>query len=297
MLRIDATARWGYGLSMNREPVTPAEDILPADGAPSRDSSLRRAFEIIEFFSETRTTIVIDDVVERLGCSRSTAYRYVRELCDAGFLVSRVGGRYSLAPRILGFARLFELTDPLYRAGLAVMQEYRRDDSALVLQDMSGEDQVICLHKEGPDELEHAGRKVPLRRARGISLPLFQGAASLSLLAWISPYRIRQTYLSSSDRIAAAGLARSWNEFRGTLARFRRMGYVVSRSEVNPVLVGIGVPVLTPKEGRLVGSLARIVVAPRFEADEERRHSAELLEAAGRIGAEYARLLSAQDRA
>ena len=275
-------------------PLEPQEE-LSADRPESRDSSLRRALDVVGLISLEAPLIRIDDVTARLGYSRSTAYRYVRELCDAGLLVPRFGGQYSLGPRILEFERLLELTDPLYRAGRAVMPAIRRDDSVLLLQEISGEEQVICLYKVGPDELEHKGQRLPLRRARGLPTPLFQGAASLSLLAWLSPYQIRRTYLSSAEKIAEAGLAKTWAAFRKSLSAIRRKGYVVSRSPVTPVLVGIGVPIIAREEGRLVGSLARIMVAPELDAETERANAEELLHAASRIASEYNRFLSKHD--
>lgn len=254
------------------------------------DSSLRRALDIVGLISIETPLIRVDDVTERLGYSRSTAYRYVRELCDAGLLVQRFGGQYSLGPRILEFERLLELTDPLYRAGRVVMPAMRRDDSVLLLQEISGEEQVTCLYKVGPDELEYLGQRLALRRARGLPTPLFQGAASLSLLAWLSPYQIRRTYLSSADKIAEAGLAKTWDAFRKSLSAIRRKGYVVSRSTVTPVLVGIGVPIFALDEDRMVGSLARIIVAPELDAKTERDNAEELLQAATRIASEYNRL-------
>lgn len=254
------------------------------------DSSLRRALDVIGLISLESPLIRVDDVTERLGYSRSTAYRYVRELCDAGLLVQRFGGQYSLGPRILEFERLLELTDPLYRAGRVVMPAMRRDDSVLLLQEISGEEQVTCLYKVGPDELEYQGQRLKLRRARGLPTPLFQGAASLALLAWLSPYQIRRTYLSSAGKIAEAGLAKSWGAFRKSLSAIRRKGYVISRSPVTPVLVGIGVPIFAREEGRLVGSLARIMVAPELDPGTEGANAEELLQAASRIASEYNRL-------
>jgi DNA-binding IclR family transcriptional regulator len=271
----------------------PHEDA--AEDSDSRDSSLRRALDVIGLISLQTPLIRIDDVMARFGYSRSTAYRYVRELCAAGLLVQRVGGRYALGPRILEFERLLELTDPLYRAGRLVMPAIRRDDSVLLLQELYGEEQVMCLYKVGPDELEHQGQRLSLRRARGLPLPLFQGAASLSLLAWLSPYQIRRTYLASADRIAEAGLASNWRAFQKSLTAIRRRGYVVSRSPVTPVLVGIGVPIFAREEERLVGSLARIMAAPELDAATERANAEELLQAAARIAREYNAFLSARE--
>ena len=260
-----------------------------------RDSSLRRALDIMGLISLESPLVRVDDVMTRFGYSRSTAYRYVRELCAAGLLVQRFDGQYSLGPRILAYERLLGLTDPLYRAGRLVMPSIGRDDSVLLLQEISGEEQVICLYKIGPDELEHKGQRLSLRRARGLPLPLFQGAASLSLLAWLSPYQIQRTYLASTERIAQAGLADNWTAFRKSLAAFRRKGYVVSRSPVTPVLVGVGVPIFAQEKKRLVGSLARIMAAPELDAEIERINAEELLQAASRIASEYDNFLSRRD--
>ena len=67
-----------------------------------------------------------------------------------------------------------------------------REDSAYLLQNLY-EDKVLCIYKEGPDVLEHAGRRTVILRARGQPFPLFQGSGSLALLAFLPHHRIRQT--------------------------------------------------------------------------------------------------------
>ena len=149
------------------------------------------------------------------------AYRYLKELCDAGLLVPQSGGQYGLGPRIIELERLVALTDPLYLAGRAVLKGRSREDSAYLLQNLY-EDKVLCIYKEGPDVLEHAGRRTVILRARGQPFPLFQGSGSLALLAFLPHHRIRQTYLRSAQAIAAAGLGEDWAAFRRALAAIRR---------------------------------------------------------------------------
>ena len=128
-----------------------------------------------------------------------------------------------------------------------------REDSAYLLQNLY-EDKVLCIYKEGPDVLEHAGRRTVILRARGQPFPLFQGSGSLALLAFLPHHRIRQTYLRSAQAIAAAGLGEDWAAFRRALAAIRKAGYAISHEQIAPGLGGVAVPILLPDDGALVGS-------------------------------------------
>lgn len=243
---------------------------MPQEKALS--SSLGRAFGILSLFTMATPMLRIEDIASRLGYTRSTAYRYLKELCDAGLVTPTVtGGQYSLGSRIVELDRLLELTDPLYRAGKAVFEPLVQHDSSLLLQSLNSRNQVLCIYKAGPDILEHEGQRVALTRSRGVPFPLFRGAGSLVILASLSPHRIRQTYLSDSARIAEAGLGHSWQEFRRRLSLIRRKGYAVSRTETKkPLVLGIAVPiVLAPAhDKKVIGSVAQ-VFAHDLDASQE----------------------------
>ncbi|HZY16649.1 MAG TPA: helix-turn-helix domain-containing protein [Ramlibacter sp.] len=269
----------------------PAPAPARASGrAKGTASSLGRAFQILELFTIASPVIQIDDVVRQLGYTRSTAYRYAKELCEAGLLTPAANaGQYSLGARIVELERLLVLTDPLYRAGHAVLDPLGQDDRSLLLQSLSHGNQVLCIYKKGPEILQHGGLRVALNRSRGVPFPLFRGAASLVILANLTLHRIRQTYLSDPARIAAAGLGQSWDEFRLLLAAIRRRGYAVSRSErKTPLVLGIAVPILLPagKDSRVVGSLVQ-VCAHDLDAAQESAAFDYLRAAAERIAARY----------
>lgn len=225
-------------------------------------SSLARAFDILSLFTMATPMLRIEDIASRLGYTRSTAYRYLKELCDAGLVTPTVtGGQYSLGSRIVELDRLLELTDPLYRAGKAVFGSLVQHDSSLLLQSLNSRNQVLCIYKAGPDILEHEGERVALTRSRGVPFPLFRGAGSLVILASLSPHRIRQTYLSDSARIAEAGLGHNWQEFRRRLSLIRRKGYAVSRTEAKkPLVLGIAVPIMfaPAHDKRVIGSVVQV---------------------------------------
>jgi len=256
----------------------------------SAGTSLGRAIDVLGLFSLGAPLLRVEDVIARLGYTRSTAYRYIGELCETGLLAQRAGGSYSLGPRVVELERLLELTDPLYGAGRTVLQAARHDDRVLLLQEMYRDDQVMCIYKQGPDELEHGGQRITIKRARGLPFPLFRGAASLALLAWQSAPRIRQVYQSSSAEIARVGLGDTWEAFRAALGAIRRRGYAVSRGQLAPVVVGVAVPIVLAEEKRVIGSLAQVMAQAQLESAQERECADYLRELSERIALEYARM-------
>lgn len=249
-------------------------------------STLARAFEVLELLAVEHPLLRVEDVMSRLGYTRSTAYRYVKELCDAGLLAPSSGGMYALGPRIVELERMLVLTDPLYLAGSQVLPAVREAGSVLLLHNLY-RDKVLCIYKEGPDALEYNGAAIAVRRARGMPFPLFRGAASLAMLAFFTPHRVRQTYLHSADEIARAGLGRSWEEFRRTLAAIRRRGYATSSSQITPNLAGVAVPIFLPGERKVIGSLARAFPAELLTPEMERECLERLSEAAALIAEKF----------
>ncbi len=230
----------------------------------------------------------MEEIERQLGYTRSTAYRYVKELCDVGLLAPLSGGVYSLGPRIMELERLLELTDPLYTAGRAVLSARRSGRNVYLLHSLY-RDKVLCIYKEGPDALLYRGRKVLVRRARGLPFPLFQGAASLALLAHMSSHRIKQIWLKNAQRIEEAGLGDSLEALKATLATIRRRGYATSEGQITPMLAGVAVAILRPDDGKVVGSLAQTFTADGMSEAAIARSAARLGEMGRAIGELYAR--------
>lgn len=239
-------------------------------------------------FSLATPLVAVEDITLRLGYTRSTAYRYLKELCDAGLLTPASAGAYSLGPRIVELERMLALTDPLYLAGEAVLREQRCDNSVLLLHNLYA-DKVLCIYKQGPDEFEYGGQRITILRARGLPLPLFKGAASLALLPFLSAHRIRQTYLRSATEIAAAGMGASWDEFRRNMAAIRRVGHATSHGQISPNVSGVAVPILLD-DRRMIGSLARAYPTESMPADQEAECAGELRRISRQIGQAYVKV-------
>ena len=86
-------------------------------------SSLGRLLSILDLYSETKPIWTLEDITLETGFARSTAYRYVKELCDSGLLMSIGKGAHVLGPRFIEFDRLIRNNDPLLIASQRIMPD------------------------------------------------------------------------------------------------------------------------------------------------------------------------------
>ncbi len=239
--------------------ASPKPKAQSSASAESGSSSVERVFDVLDLFSEQRPLLRSEDVCELLGYTRSTSYRYIKALADAGLIAAVGGGSYSLGPRAIELERLLHITDPLLHAGQTAMPALLKNspDSAFLLCTLYGE-KVLCIHHEGPSTLMYRDRKVTISRPRGLPFPLFSGAASLIILATLPAYRIKSLFLKHHHDIQKIGLAQSWEEFRTVLADMRRRGYAFTAGGVNPFLGGLSVPIISKDDGAVLGSLTQV---------------------------------------
>jgi DNA-binding IclR family transcriptional regulator len=254
-------------------------------------SSVAKVFDVLDLFSLDTPVLRVEDIGQRLGYTRPSAYRYVRDLCDAGLLAPAGSGAYSLGPRVLELERLLRLTDPLLRASQLVLARMRpaatRAGGVLLVCSLY-RDRVLCIHQEGAERLTSGGRIIPIQRVRGLPMPLFRGAASLSILASLPHRQAKSLHVRQGESIAQAGLGNSWPSFRARLNEIRRRGYAASTGQMDADLSAVSAPILLPGEGagstpEVLGSLTRVITRAEFVRSDERELARDLVQGADQI--------------
>jgi len=87
----------------------------------------------LRLFAQKEGRLVVADVMQQLGVSNATAYRYLAELEEAG-LVSRFAlGEYVLGPEIVALDRAARAHDPYVAAAQPVMMALAQETRATVL--------------------------------------------------------------------------------------------------------------------------------------------------------------------
>jgi DNA-binding IclR family transcriptional regulator len=202
-------------------------------------SSLAKMLHILQLFSETEPVWSPPAVIEALETSRSTGYRYIKALHDAGLLSTASNGHYRLGPRVIEMDLQIRLTDPLLLASHGVLEDLveRIGHSALLCTAFG--DSVLCVGEcRAPDSPAN-------RFSRGQRRPLFQGAISKVILAHLPHHRLKAIYPRQHVEIENAGLGSTWSDFRANLGKIKRAGFAVTYGEFNPGVYGVAAPIFT----------------------------------------------------
>jgi DNA-binding IclR family transcriptional regulator len=247
-------------------------------------SSLEKMLELLNVFTTAAPAWSTEDLIRFSGASRSTCYRYIKTLQDAGFLTPVGGGAWMLGPRIIELDRTMRLCDPVTIGGGPAMRRVAQETGYSVLLSVLFSSTVMCV-----DDVPAAGAP-PGIFSRGQRRPLFAGAASKVILAHLPPHQLRTLFDRHRTTIAAAGLGADWDAFRVALRAIRKAGHCITIGEFRPGILGIAAPVFNA-EGDVLGSLG---IAAEARKVPVKRHGALAASVAGAAKAACARIAGHQ---
>lgn len=192
--------------------------------------------------------MTVEQIAEALNTSVTTAYRYVALLSDMGFLVPMGTRRYALGPSIIELDHRIRVADPFLAEAEPVVEQLLADAGsvATVILCRLLRDRVMCV-------AQRLGREASPRHSkpyeRGRPMPLLRGAPSKAILAGLPARAAERLWEAQSKEL---GLSREdWSAFRAHLTKIRKAGVAVSRSEIEPGVVGIAAAVQSPQGGPL----------------------------------------------
>jgi DNA-binding IclR family transcriptional regulator len=209
-----------------------------------------RLLKVLWLFSAEHPVLEVEQIARELRISLSTAYRYVGQLCESGFLAPMGSFGYALGPAIIELDRRIRLADPLVQSATPVLRRLLADvdPAATILLSRLYRNQVMCVAQAlGPDA------RPGLSYERGRPMPLLRGAPSKAILAHL-PSRAAER-LWEAEGSPEEG---DWKAFRAHLAKIRKAGVAVSHSEVDAGVVGIAACVFDP-QGRPIGAVCTVL--------------------------------------
>ena len=243
----------------------------PVVSAAANGSSLGRMLAVLDLFDHAHGVRSVDEIGAATGYTRSTAYRYVGELADAGLLAQAAPGRYCLGPRIIQLDRQLRESDPLLAAMRAIeptLPRWSREQLRLLCRVYR--DTVTCIHQSG--DLGHA-----VSFSRGYPMPLFRSATSKAILSFLHERHCTKLHLRNTDRVREAGLGASWPEFEATRREIRQKGYAMSAGEVDSGVFGIAAPIFGAHR-RVIRSISVVRAASALDATRFAKESNALID-------------------
>ena len=219
-----------------------------------------KVISIMQLYLGDRRVWTVEEMGQALDVSTSTAYRYVKELCAAGFLDPVTGAGYALGPAIIQFDHLLREGDPLIRVATPHMKGLidSADQRADVILCRRFKDRVLCVHEENGN-IPHP----PTSYIRGVAMPLFLGATSKVILAHLPERALKRIYLENEARIRQVSVDMSWAAFREELKAVKREGFSLTVSEVAVGRMGLAAPVF--REGQVIASISLVADVDVYE--------------------------------
>jgi DNA-binding IclR family transcriptional regulator len=267
---------------MDQSPVNAFSDENSMPTNQTGVGLLKKAFQILDLFTEQTPTWTQAELVRESGLPRSTLGRLVRFLCARGYLLEQ-RGRYTLGFAAIDLGRRAQLQFNLVDLCYDLLEEIAQSTAETVI--LTGYDEahvhVVCLS-------QIPSRQGGLRVFEniGTAYPLHSGATAKAVLAYLPERQINAVLTGDLTPVNAA-LKISAERLREDIEKIRAQGFVVTYEETYPGVTGIAVPVLTPR-GQPLGSIAIAAPAQRMNDNVIREGAAILIDVGQRVAARIA---------
>ncbi|MCA2011192.1 IclR family transcriptional regulator [Pararhodobacter sp. CCB-MM2] len=201
-------------------------------------NSLEKVLAILDLFSEDRLEWTPEQLMQELGYTRPTLYRYLKVLKDAGLLASLHGSGFTLGPRVVEMDYLLRQSDPLILCGQSQIEKLAGMIPCTALLVRWYGERILCVAAEcstpNPLSSYHRGRPMPITR----------GAIARSIIASLPKRQLVPFIATHRAELQAVGLGATEDEILERLRQVRKQGYTVAYGEVTPGVVGIAAPIL-----------------------------------------------------
>ncbi|GAA0504039.1 IclR family transcriptional regulator [Pigmentiphaga sp. GD03639] len=231
---------------------------MPADPPAT---SLEKMLSILDLIEDSDAGQSYDDLSDKLGLARSTLYRYLKVLTEAGLLTSLPDVGYTLGPRISELDYKMRMRDPLIIASRPIMIELVKAVPGIALLCRRYRDKVLCVHQESNTDAFNSSYE------RGYARPLLRGSASRIILAYTPARTVGRLYEADPAAFAQAGLGDSLEAVKATLAAIRQRGWDSTSGQVTHGVTGVAAPILDSR-GSVVGSLSVTIGKARLDERE-----------------------------
>jgi len=194
--------------------------------------SVQRILAVFESFSTERTSLTLQQIADRIDLPKSTAFRIVQSLEQAGYLVRLPDQQYCLSFRFTRLAGLVKSTLGIREIARPIMTELAEESRETVsIHTISG-NQRVCI-----DALATAATLRSVIQT-GEQVPLLSGSASKVLLAYLP-----RTVLMPLLGPIARKTKRTQTDWLAELETVRSRGYAISHGERLLGVTAISAPI------------------------------------------------------
>jgi DNA-binding IclR family transcriptional regulator len=219
---------------------------------------LHKANAILALFSVDRPELAVVEIAELLERPRSTVYRILGNMAEAGFLdQDPVTGRYRIGMRLAMLGELARHSTSLQRSVFP---------SLLQVSEVTGEMTTLMVPSGGEGvtvDVVESYHPLKIPGHLGGRFPLHATAGGKVLLAWRPREDIERTLAKQLERRTATTITAP-ARLRKELETVRRLGYGVAKGEWLEDVYAIAAPVRDHR-GQVVGALGAACPKSRWK--------------------------------
>lgn len=236
-------------------------------------NSLERVLAVLQVFSEARLEWTPEELMEELGYSRPTLYRYLKTLREAGLLTSMPNAGFTLGPKVVEMDYLMRKSDQLVLQGARHLEELSKRYPCTALLVRWYGHKILCV--ASVTSTNNPQSSYP----RGRPMPLLRGAIARSIMAFLPRRRLIPILEHNIEELSAIGLGDTVEEVHQSLKRVKKAGVSVAHGEVTPGVVGIAAPIFDAGQSPLA-SICITIASDRVDDADIERISADVRQAA-----------------
>lgn len=197
-----------------------------------------KALKVLEFVAERGRTVTLSDVTSSVRLPKTTAFRYLRTLANAGFVTHHpADDRYEIGPRLRALSHPDQRIERLRRLVLPVMAALGRTFNETVNLGVQSQGSVIYI------EMIESNRSLRMQARIGERHPLHSTALGKAILAHL-PDDERALFLSQPLRPMTGRTVTDGVALAQQLRLIVRRGFAVEVGENEEGSMCIGVPIL-----------------------------------------------------
>jgi len=249
-----------------------------AGGSAFLVRALAKGLTVLSLFDAENREWTLDEIAEKAGLPRMTAYRMIRTMESASYLVrDPVTSRYHLGPALLASTYLSDSYQDLVKIAQPYLEE---------LTEKTGESATLAVEVDGVAvSVYMVDTTRPLKREVAVGRIIGDTAnANGKVFAAFKPAEERSELLSLPRTRLTPSTITEPEELERELERVRREGIAYDNEERNAGTCAVAAPV-RDQLGKVIAAVSLVVPTGRFRSPEKERFAEAVKEAAAALSA------------
>lgn len=219
--------------------------------------SIERALNMLKCFNADRKEIRLLEFTELMSLNKSTVYRILVNLKNAGFVDVNKEGEYIIGNEVLRLASVKRDNDFLKKGAYHLLEILNELSGETVILSKYHNCRLICIEK-----IESL-KVLKITSEIGVSVPIMKGATGKSIAAFLN-----KDEFAKCIEVQQIEFNQQYDllKLKEELQVVRKNGYVLTTSEIDEGVTAFAMPIFGDS-GSVIGSIS--IAGPDFRFNEE----------------------------